>query len=276
MCSRQADDNGGKSVDLKSCVAVQRLLDEGAIIFGKTNTPSRCRDWQTYNDTFGATPNPYDPQRTSGGSSGGSCVAVAAGHSPVELGADVAGSIRVPACFCGVFGMQGTYGHVPTTLWCEALPGTDPSTIEELEAPMIDESTAHLTVAPHVFKVIGPICKAPEDLALMTAVLERTAPMLPRTVALYPSRMFRLVVLSEIGSSEPSLSGTISDALEQLQRQLEESDGISMVPLRKRFPSNFGQVSYDLYHQILANRDLTEDFRGAGAVLGPTWLYKLL
>jgi amidase len=100
-------------------VAVQRLLDAGAVIFGKTNVPAYASDLQTYNDIYGTTRNPWNPDLTPGGSSGGAAAALAAGFTPLELGSDIGGSIRTPAAFCGVcglkpsFGLISTRGHVP-------------------------------------------------------------------------------------------------------------------------------------------------------------------
>ena len=108
---READ--AGK-VDARTCTAVTRLLDAGAIIFGKTNVPTGCLDWQTYNSVYGATANPWCSTASAGGSSGGSAVAVAAGLTPLCIGGDSAGSIRIPAAFCGVFGLAPTGGLVPT------------------------------------------------------------------------------------------------------------------------------------------------------------------
>lgn len=88
--------------------SVAALKTAGAIVFGKTNTPEFGGDVQTYNDVYGRTNNPWDPTRTAGGSSGGSAVAVAAGFSLLELGGDIAGSIRVPSHY------NGTFGHKPT------------------------------------------------------------------------------------------------------------------------------------------------------------------
>ena len=75
---------------------VQKLIDAGAIIFGKTNVPIFCSDWQTFNDIYGTTNNPWDFTKTPGGSSGGSAAAVASGLSPVELGSDIGGSMNIP------------------------------------------------------------------------------------------------------------------------------------------------------------------------------------
>ena len=96
-----------------NAVAVQRLMDAGAVVFGKTNLPLYAGDVQSYNEVYGTTSNPFDVDKTCGGSSGGAAAALAAGMTPLELGSDIGGSIRNPAHFCGV------YGHKP-------LPRPDP------------------------------------------------------------------------------------------------------------------------------------------------------
>ena len=90
--------------------AVASLKAAGAIVFGKTNLPEWSGDWQSFNEMFGTTNNPWDLARTSGGSSGGAAAAVACGMTSFELGTDIGGSVRVPASFCGVF------GHKPSTV----------------------------------------------------------------------------------------------------------------------------------------------------------------
>ena len=95
-------------------LAIQRLRQAGAIILGKTNVSEALADWQCCNDIFGRTNNPWNLSRTAGGSSGGSAAAVAAGFSFLEVGSDIAGSIRIPAHFCGVFGHRPTYGLLST------------------------------------------------------------------------------------------------------------------------------------------------------------------
>lgn len=93
--------------------AVARLRESGAVFIGKTTTPEF--GWKGVTDCppHGATGNPYDPARTAGGSSGGSAAAVARGAGPLSLGTDGGGSVRIPAAFCGVFGLKPTYGRVP-------------------------------------------------------------------------------------------------------------------------------------------------------------------
>jgi|TARA_B100000315_G_scaffold260492_2_gene322356 amidase len=96
-----------------TCVA--RLRDAGAILMGKTNTPEFTLSFETDNLVYGRTNNPYDLARTAGGSSGGAAAIIAAGGSPLDIGTDTAGSIRLPAHFCGIAGIKPTAGRVPCT-----------------------------------------------------------------------------------------------------------------------------------------------------------------
>lgn len=97
----------------EDALAVSRLKQAGAIILGKTNVPLMLRDWQTYNDLCGTTNNPWNLKLTSGGSSGGSASALIAGFTSLELGSDLAGSLRIPAHFCGVYTHKPTYDLIP-------------------------------------------------------------------------------------------------------------------------------------------------------------------
>ncbi len=94
-------------------VQVARLRRAGAIIIGKTNTPEFGFTGFTKNRLYGVTRNPWDRERTPGGSSGGAAAAVAAGMIPLATGSDAGGSIRIPACYSGCFGLKPTFGRIP-------------------------------------------------------------------------------------------------------------------------------------------------------------------
>jgi amidase len=132
-------------------LAVQRLTAAGAIILGKTNVPVDLEDWQSYNEVYGTTNNPWDPTRTPGGSSGGAAAALAAGYVPLELGSDIGGSLRAPAHFCGVFSHKPSLDLVP---WRGAGPPQTPAIPVRVD-----------------FVVIGPMARSAADLALELAVV---------------------------------------------------------------------------------------------------------
>jgi amidase len=106
---------------------VTALREAGAVIFGKTNVPEGAGDHQSYNAIYGLTRNPWDLQRSAGGSSGGAAAALAAGLTPLEIGSDVGGSIRCPAHFCGVWGHKSSFtavslrGHIPPAPFSDRL-----------------------------------------------------------------------------------------------------------------------------------------------------------
>ena len=97
---------------VRTATVVQRLQDAGAVLLGHLNMEEYAYGFFTDNQHFGRTLNPHDATRTAGGSSGGSAAAVAAGFVPIALGSDTNGSIRVPAAFCGVFGLKPTFGRL--------------------------------------------------------------------------------------------------------------------------------------------------------------------
>ena len=132
-------------------VEVQLLKEAGAIIIGRTNTPTLAMDMQTDNPIFGKTNNPWDVTRTSAGSSGGCATALATGMTSLSLGSDLAGSIRLPASFCGVYGLKPTHGVVSFEGHIVPLPG---------------EINGYRTLA-----VAGPLARSIDDLALALDVL---------------------------------------------------------------------------------------------------------
>jgi amidase len=131
---------------------VRRLRRAGAIVVGKTNVAFMLGDFgQTANELYGVTGNPWDPARTPGGSSGGAAAAVAAGMSFLEYGSDLVGSIRIPASFCGVYGLKPSVGVVPLTGFQPPGPPAGPSDMTYLSA-------------------VGPLARSAGDLRAALAV----------------------------------------------------------------------------------------------------------
>jgi amidase len=124
----------------RDAVLVARLRQAGAVIFGKTNTPTMAADGQTFNPLFGTTNNPWDLERTPGGSSGGCGAALAAGMTPLSFGSDIAGSIRIPASFCGLYGHKPSYGLVPQRGHIPGLPGSRIDTDINVVGPLARDS----------------------------------------------------------------------------------------------------------------------------------------
>ena len=104
-------------VPQESAPAVERLEAAGAIVLGKTTTTEFGWSGSSVSELYGPTRNPWNPELTSGGSSSGSAVAVASGMVPVALGSDGGGSVRIPASFCGIFAMKGSFARIPTYPW---------------------------------------------------------------------------------------------------------------------------------------------------------------
>ena len=166
-------------------LAVQRLKAAGTIILGKTNVPLNLGDWQSYNEIYGATNNPWDLTRSPGGSSGGGAAALAAGFVPLEFGSDIGGSLRAPAHFCGVFSHKPSLDLVPQR---GALPPQTPA------IPVRSD-----------LAVIGPMARSAADLALELAVVAGPDELMEGIgykVALPPPRHdkladFRVLVIDE-------------------------------------------------------------------------------
>jgi aspartyl-tRNA(Asn)/glutamyl-tRNA(Gln) amidotransferase subunit A len=123
----------------QDATAVTRLKQAGAVLIGALNMDEYAYGFVTENSHYGATPNPHDPKRIAGGSSGGSGAAVAANLIPLTLGSDTNGSIRVPAALCGVFGFKPTYGRLSragTALFSSSLDHIGPfaRSVEDITA----------------------------------------------------------------------------------------------------------------------------------------------
>jgi amidase len=138
-------------VPREDALIVSRVKSAGAVILGKTNVPLALADFQSYNDIYGTTNNPWDLVRSPGGSSGGSAAALAAGFGPLSFGSDIGGSLRVPAHFCGVYTHKPTIGLVP-------MRGYGP--------PLSPPLPGHGDLA-----VVGPLARTAADLTLALNVV---------------------------------------------------------------------------------------------------------
>jgi amidase len=193
----------------EDALVVARMKKAGAVILGKTNVPLRLSDWQSYNDIYGTTNNPWDLGRTPGGSSGGSAAALASGFGPLSLGSDMGGSLRAPAHYCGLYAHKPTLGLVP--LRGQVPPGVPP-------LPR-DSDLA----------VVGPLARSAADLALALDVIagpdEERAGIAYR-LALRPARHdtlrdFRVLVIDKhplgpTGGAVKAALGRLSERLGRL------------------------------------------------------------
>ena len=136
------------NVATSNALAVERLQNAGAVIFGKTNVPAFLADWQTFNPIYGTTNNPWDITRGPGGSSGGSAAALASGLTGLEIGSDIGASIRNPAHYCGVF------GHKPTFDLCAS------------DGQVLSPFVTHDDIA-----VIGPLARSARDLEIALGII---------------------------------------------------------------------------------------------------------
>jgi amidase len=136
----------------RDATVVARLKQAGAIVVGKTNVAFMLGDFaQTHNDLYGTTRNPWETTRTPGGSSGGAAAAVAAGMAFLEYGSDLVGSIRIPASFCGVYGLKPSVGIVPLTGFQPPGPPAPPSEMTYMSAlGPLARTARDLRVALHV------------------------------------------------------------------------------------------------------------------------------
>lgn len=183
--------------------AVQKLIDEDAIIIGKTNCDEFAMGSSNENSAFGPVLNPHDNLRVSGGSSGGSAVALAANLCDASLGTDTGGSIRQPAAFCGIFGLKPTYGRV---------------------------SRYGLTAYGSSFDTIGPFSRNVEDLALILEVISgldendstsSDQPVIDYINLLYEKRKFKVGLPKEYFAE--GLDSEIRDAIKIQVEKLKSS-----------------------------------------------------
>jgi amidase len=205
---------------------VEQLKAAGAHVMGKSNVPLRLADWQSYNDIYGTTNNPWDTARSPGGSSGGSAAALAAGLTGLEFGSDIGGSIRNPSHFCGVYGHKPTYGIVPT----------------------VGHSPLGVVSAPDL-NVVGPMGRSAEDLELALDVVAgpdrfrssgwRLALPQPRARTL---RGLRVAIWPQ-ENSVPT-SGEISDRVQEVGDVLARAGAVVSDRARPEIPPRDSHRTY--------------------------------
>ncbi|MEV6279226.1 amidase [Nocardia sp. NPDC051832] len=201
-------------VPVEDAVQVSRLKGAGAVVLGKTTVPLGLQDIQSFNEIHGTTNNPWDHTRTAGGSSGGSAAALASGFGALSIGSDLAGSLRTPAHFCGV------YAHKPT-LGLAAPRG--------MVAPPGPALPVDLDLA-----VVGPMARTARDLSLLLDVMAGPDPLthgLAYQLTLPPARHerladFRVLVLDEhpflpSGSAVRAGVNRVADALADAGARVE-------------------------------------------------------
>jgi amidase len=175
--------------------AVAAAKQADAVIWGKTNTPVLAGDWQTFNALYGTTNNPWDLERTPGGSSGGAAAALAARVTTLEIGSDIGGSLRVPASFCGVFSHKPTWGMVSQAGHIPPKPGT---------------------LAERDLNVVGPMARSARDLRLLLSVLEQG----PLAAKAPPAELAELKLGVWLDEPGFPLDGQVRDVIEALVSQL--------------------------------------------------------
>lgn len=182
----------------------QRLRRAGAIVIGHTNVPPALDDYQTSNQIYGRSANPWDPLRTPGGSSGGAAAALAAGMTPLEIGSDLAGSIRLPAHMCGVYGLKPTRGLVPTASHIPDLPG-EPDRMRAIT-------------------VIGPMARDLDDLERALGIIADAPSFGPRPA---PVRLGALRLAWAAHIPHAPLADEIAAAIARLASTLE-GEGVAI------------------------------------------------
>ncbi|WP_396915702.1 amidase [Mycolicibacterium sp.] len=242
-------------VPAEDAVQVSRLKAAGAVVLGKTNVPLGLQDIQSFNDLYGTTNNPWDPGRTAGGSSGGSAAALACGFGALSIGSDLAGSLRTPAHFCGV------YAHKPT-LGLAATRGMTPPPAPALPA----ESD---------LAVVGPMARTARDLTLLLEVMAGPDPLtlgVAHEVTLPPPRHerladFRVLVLDEhpliaTGAAVRAGVDRVADALvaggarvERHSPLLPDLAEAAVLYTQLLFSGSAARFPVDSYEQLLARAD---------------------
>ncbi len=214
----------------RDSATVIRLKQAGAHFMGKTNVPFMLGDFQSFNDIYGTTNNPWDLERGPGGSSGGSATALAAGLTGLDAGSDIGGSIRNPAHFCGVYGHKPTWGIVPSQ--GHAPPGA---------------------VAVPDLAVVGPMGRSAEDLQLAMQIVSGADRLNAPgwRLELPPARMkqlgdLRVALLPDHGAAP--VDREVADRVHQIGQVVAAAGGKVSDTARPGFVTGEG---HDTYSRLL-------------------------
>ncbi|WP_328315892.1 amidase [Streptomyces sp. NBC_00388] len=234
----------------EDAVQVARLKDAGAVVLGKTNVPRGLQDVQSFNEIYGTTNNPWDHRRTPGGSSGGSAAALASGFGALSIGSDIAGSLRTPAHFCGV------YAHKPT-LGLAATRGMVPPGVPALPGD-------------HDLAVVGPMARTARDLTLLLDIMAGPDPLtlgVAHTLKLPPARHerlrdFRVLVLdqhpfiptgSAVRAGVDKVAGALADGGARVERHsplLPDLTEAALLYTQLLFSSTVARFPVESYEQL--------------------------
>ncbi|RZQ65992.1 amidase [Amycolatopsis suaedae] len=237
-------------VPAADAVQVSRLKTAGAVVLGKTNVPVGLQDIQSFNEIYGTTNNPWDHDRTSGGSSGGSAAALASGFGALSIGSDLAGSLRTPAHFCGIYAHKPTLGLVPT---------------RGMVVPPSPALPVDLDLA-----VAGPMARTARDLTLLLDVMAGPDPLThgkAYRLTLPPARHdrlgdFRVLVLDEhpllptgsaVRAGVNRVAGALADAgarVERHSRLLPDLAEVATLYMQLLFSGFVARFPVEAYEQL--------------------------
>ena len=230
------------------CVWVERIEAAGAIIVGKTNSPVMGFRGTCDNPLFGPTHNPFDLERNSGGSSGGSAAAVADGLVPFAEGTDAGGSIRIPAAWCGLYGLKPSFGRVPVVIRPNGFSGTDPFVAEHTLTRTVADSALVLA------SLAGPDPRDPYSL--------RGRPDLVGALDVGDLRGRRIGYSPDLGGFpiDPRIAVVVAAAV----RRFEEAGAI-VEPVEVRLPADQRELS-DLWCRLITPLNIAtfEGFKASG------------
>lgn len=237
-----------ENIPKEDAEAIKKLKSAGVNIFGKTNVAISLADFQSYNDVYGTTNNPYNHKRIPGGSSGGSAAALAAGLSGLEIGSDIGGSIRNPAHYCGVFGHKPTYN----LLWTRGY--SPPGNIR---------ASSDITV-------IGPLARSAQDLETALRIMAGPDEIIGRGYQLnlpeWKGRTLKGLRVAVWKNEESApVSREVQERVDLVATALSDAGSIISHTERPGFTHNSHETYQNLVHATMAKRMPDADYENLKA-----------